>query len=206
MIRYIGRHVEHIDRRTDDGQSLGLPSLSPRHARAFRPIFNFLNDKDRDILYLIFVSRKKQKDVQHILQRGQPSLCYDIKRIKRRLMFIFYLHSVYDIFLNFIQREMKTAEEGGEPNFSMREIEVMTLMWYTSSFTLTAQVLGTTQVKVRHSYNKCLRRIVEEAEKCEEAKDTHGAHEWRAVYEIFLVIRSNLNIVRRVYKHDKPVK
>ena len=38
-------------------------------------------------------ARKKQKDVQRILGRSQPSLCYDIKRIRRRLKFIFYRSS-----------------------------------------------------------------------------------------------------------------
>ena len=141
-------------------------------------MFGMLNDKDRDILYLIFVSRKKQKDVQEILGRSQPSLCYDIKRIRRRLKFIFYLHSVFDIFTNFIQAQTEY--------FCPEEMEILTLMFYTSSFSLTSDILGTSQVRVRYAYDKCLERL----EKLEM---------WD-VYEIFIVVRENLNMVRRVYK------
>jgi DNA-directed RNA polymerase specialized sigma subunit len=145
--------------------------------REFKPILSFLNDKDRDILFLIFVSRKKQKDVQKILDRSQPSLCYDIKRIRRRLKFISYLYSVFDIFLNFL----KVKRE----HFNSFELAVLTLMFYTSSFTQTSKIMRVSQVKVRYTYNKCLIRMKE-------------LRMWE-FYEIFMVIHSNLNIIKRVY-------
>lgn len=151
--------------------------------RSFGPIFSFLNDKDRDILCLIFVANKKQKDVQKILGRTQSSLAYDIKRIRGRIRFISYLHEVFDIFLDFLRRERNGKD------FTTDEMEILTLMFYTSSFTLTAKVLGTSQVRIRHSYTKCLRHMEE-----------RGI--WDA-YEIFMVIRSNLNVVKRVYKRWK---
>jgi hypothetical protein len=155
-----------------------MPTFTADQARSFRGILRFLNDKDRDILYLMFVSKKKQRDVLKILGRTQSSLAYDIKRIRRRLKFIVYLNSVFDIFMNFIhsQKEYFTSEE----------IAILTLMFYTSSFTLTSEIMDISQVRVRYAYNKCLRHM-EELEM------------WDA-YEIFLVIRSNLNTVRRVYK------
>jgi uncharacterized protein YutE (UPF0331/DUF86 family) len=146
--------------------------------RGFKPILSFLNDKDRDILFLIFVSRKKQKDVMRILDRSQSSLCYDIQRIRRRLRFISYLYSVFDIFLNFISTK--------QSHFTPHEIEIMTLMFYTSSFTMTAKIMKTSQVRIRYTYNKCLNRMEE-------------LGIWEP-YEIFIVIRSNLNIIKRVYR------
>lgn len=157
-----------------------LPYLSVEHVRAFRSIFGFLNDKDRDILYLIFVSRKKQKDVQRILNRSQPSLCYDIKRIRSRLRYIFYIHSVFDIFVRFVEEKSQY--------FTAEEMEIMTLMFYTSSFTVTAEMMCLSQVRTRYAYNKCLRRM--------------QALEMWEPYEIFMVIRENLNAIRRVYKGD----
>jgi len=155
-----------------------MPTFTADQARSFRGILRFLNDKDRDILYLMFVSKKKQKDVLKILGRTQSSLAYDIKRIRRRLKFIFYLNSVFDIFMNFIHSQKEY--------FTPEEMEILTLMFYTSSFTLTSEIMEVSQVRVRYSYNKCLRHM-EELEM------------WNA-YEIFMVIRSNLNTVRRVYK------
>jgi hypothetical protein len=183
-IKYVGGNVENIGARPPRQGSV-IPKFSVDQIRSFRSILSFLNEKDRDILYLIFVTRKKQKDVQRIIDRSQPSLCYDIKRIRRRLKFIFYLHSVFDIFLEFISKPQQTILPD-EDDFTPLEREILTLMFYTSSFTMTANTLGLTQVKVRYAYDKCVCRM-EELEIWE-------------VYEIFTVIRDNLNIVKRVYR------
>jgi hypothetical protein len=180
IVSYIGQQVENIRPGTSNTEEGVLPYLSVDQVRAFRSVFGFLNDKDRDILYLIFVSRKKQNDVQRIMGRSQPSLCYDIKRIRLRLRYIFYIHSVFDIFVRFVQEKASY--------FTPEEIEILTLMFYTSSFTVTADMMKLSQVRTRYAYNKCLRRM--------------EALEMWEPYEIFMVIRENLNAIRRTYKGD----
>lgn len=177
-IQYIGSNIENMQRSRVVDAAETIPTFSVEQVRSFKPILSFLNEKDRDILFLIFVSCKKQKDVQKIIERSQPSLCYDIKRIRRRLKFIFYLHSVFDIFEDFVGRR-------GVEYFTPEEREILTLMFYTSSFTLTSKIMGISQVRVRYAYDKCLRRL--------------EVLEMWDVYEIFVVIRANLNIVKRVY-------
>lgn len=179
-VTYIGKNIENASSRRHTDR-VDLPHLSAGQVRVFKSLFSFLNEKDQDILFLFFVSRKKQKDVQKILKRGQSSLCYDIKRIRMRLKFIVYLHSVFDIFLQFISISPTV--------FAQREISILTLMFYTSSFTLTGKSLGMSQVKVRYLYQKCLKRL-------------EDLEMWEP-YEIFLVIQNNLNIIRRVYKGCK---
>jgi hypothetical protein len=125
-------------------------------------------------------------EVQHITGRSQPSLCYDIKRIKNRLRFIFYLNSVADIFMDFIREPPKF--------FTPFEIEVMTLMFYTSSFTLASEIFSSVsgdkvpQVKVRYTLDRCLGLLEH--------------HKLWGLYEIFVVIRENLNIIRRASWSD----
>ena len=192
-ISYIGKQVENIG-SGNVGEENVLPYFSVEQVRSFRSVFGFLNDKDRDILYLIFVSRKKQKDVQRILNRSQPSLCYDIKRIRRRLHYIFYIHSVFDIFVGFVEQKAKY--------FTSEEMEILTLMFYTSSFTMTADMMSLSQVKTRYAYNKCLRRMeVLGANFHAEGRKQDADEVWE-VYEIFMAIRENLNAIRRVYKGD----
>jgi hypothetical protein len=192
-VNYIGNKIENI-KLGNVSEERVLPYFSVDQVRAFRSIFCFLNDKDRDILYLIFVSRKKQKDVQRILHRSQPSLCYDIKRIRRRLRYIFYLHSVFDIFVRFVEEKSKY--------FTPDEMEILTLMFYTSSFTMTSDMMGLSQVKTRYAYNKCLRRIEFLAQSFNtDGKKTEEDEMWE-IREIFMCIRENLNSVRRVYKGD----
>jgi len=179
----IGEQIERISKTRCDGRA-AVPRFSVEQLRMFKPILSFLNPKDRDILYLVFVSGKKQKDVQEILGRSQPSLCYDIKRIRKRLKFIFYLNSVFDIFMEFVE----DPPDGFEPF----EVEVLLLMFYTSSFTMTSDILSdvygekVSQVKVRYKFDRSLRRMEEQ--------------EMWEMYEIFMVVRSNLNLVRRVYR------
>jgi len=59
----------------------------------------------------------------------------------------------------------------------------MLLMFYTSSFTMTSDILKVPQVKVRYSFDRCLRRLEER-------------HMWE-IYEIFMIVRDNLNMIRR---------
>ena len=158
-----------------------IPKFTVKQIKSFKPILRFLNEKDRDILFLIFVSSKKQKDVQAIIERSQPSLCYDIKRIRKRLKFITYLLSVVDIFESFI--------DSCGFNFTDEDREIMTLMFFTSSFTMTSEIIGISQVRVRYAFDKCLNKL--EKEKI-----------WE-VYEIFVIIRNNLNIIKRAYARDK---
>ena len=158
------------------------PRFTVDQVRSFKSILRFLNEKDRDILYLIFVAGKKQKDVQQIIGRSQPSLCYDIKRIRLRLRFIFYLQSVFDIYVDFISKRSLSE-------FTETEREILTLMFYTSSFTTSASILGMSQVRVRYAYDKCLRKM--------------ERLRWWDAYEIFVVIRSNLNIIKRAYRDDE---
>lgn len=184
LLRYIGRDVENIGRNHGGvlARRRELPSFTVDQLRDFRPIFRFLNEKDRDILYLIFVARKKQKDVQRVLKRSQPSLCYDIKRIRRRLKFISYLNSVFDVFMDFLQNR---REELPEENRS-EILDILALMFFTSCLSQTAKILGIPQVRVRYLFDKAIATM----EQCEM---------WD-VYEIFMAIRRNLNIVRRVYR------
>lgn len=185
--RCIGSNIENI-KKSSVQEGAAVARFSVDQIRSFRCILSFLNEKDRDILYLIFVSRKKQKDVQRIIERSQPSLCYDIKRIRRRLKFIFYLHSVFDIFIDFSSRR-SIELVNDKPAFTPQEREILTLMFYTSSFMMTANTMDISQVRVRYSYDKCLTRM-EQLEMWD-------------VYEIFSVIRDNLNIVKRVYRDSE---
>lgn len=180
-IRYIGHNIETI--RNTRYEVADIPKFTADQVKDFRPVFRFLNDKDRDILYLIFVARKKQSAVERILSRSQPSLCYDIKRIRKRLQFICYLQSVFDIYLDFLQEKAL--------NYTDEELEIMTLMFYSTSLTQTARLMGMPQIRVRYRFDKILRKM----EKLEH---------WE-VYEIFLTIRTNLNIVKRIYKFATSV-
>ena len=185
----IGEHIERVKCEDVCEADVSIPTFKVEHLSLFRPILSFLNEKDRDILYLIFVSKKKQKHVQEVLGRSQPSLCYDIKRIRRRLKFIFYINSVSDIFMEFVR--------SGPPEMTDFELEVLVAMFYTTSFTTASCVLSKgdksiTQVRVRYTFDRCLRKLEE-------------MRKWD-VYELFIAVRDNLNLVRRTYSRERGTR
>lgn len=179
-VSYIGHGIENLSskERKVVRNKPTLPSFTPDQVRHFQTLFRFLNDKDRDILYLIFVTKKKQNAVKHILDRSQPSIHYDIKRIRRRLQFICYLNSIFDLFLFFLEDRAASYGEFVQ--------KILVLMFYTSSFTTTSEILGEEQMRIRYRYDRTLEQMAENGD-------------WD-MYELFLTIRNNLNIIRRVYR------
>lgn len=179
QVSYVGQNVENYKGIESEGED--SPYLSLENIRFFKSMFAFLNPKDRDILYLIFLSKKKQTEVQDIMERGQSSLCYDIKKIRRRLKCISYLHSVTDIYLDFIENEAKKY-------FSEQEIAILTMLFFSTSYIIGAETLSMSQVKVSSTFERCLNRLRKEKL-------------W-AIYEIFYTVKSNLNIVKRTYRRN----
>jgi len=187
QVNYIGKDIENVKGVEEEGED--SPYLSLDNIKYFKPMFSFLNPKDRDILYLIFLSKKKQKEVQDIMQRGQPSLCYDIKQIRKRLKCISYLQSVYDIFTKFVTEDSKQIIESDlKPAFTDQERGIMTLMFYSTSYIITAETLKMSQVKISSTFDKCIDKL--------------RKHKLWELYEICYTIRDNLNIVKRTYRRN----
>jgi len=155
-----------------------LQSLEPEDVKRNKSFFRFLNDKDRDILYLVFIAKKKQGSVCKLLRRVQPLLAYDVRKIKERVRFIAYLHEVFDIFSDFVENQMDDYPDGTS--------DILVLMFYTTSLTLTAKILGVNQCRIRTAFEAALERMIE-------------LEQWDA-YEIFSVICRNKNKIKRVYK------
>lgn len=175
-VNFIGRKIDGISNSYKQEGAFSSQRLSPGQARSYERMTSWLNDKDRDVLYLIFVSGKKQKEVEDLLNRSQPCLCYDIKRIRKRLRLIYYLQSEIDVLLTMLREN--------RDKFTTEELDILTAMYYTTSFTMSAKVLNLPQVRIRYLYDKCLRRMVK-------------LQLWPE-YEIFSIIRHSLNGVRRV--------
>ena len=176
-IKYYGKLLDELNLGSKEDQQERIPTVLTEDDFPFlSDIFNFLNNKDKDILYLIFISGKTQTDLVRILHRSQPSLSYDIKRIKDRVRFICYLHSQFGTFIKWL----KNATD----NFSPEEVMVLTLMYYTTSFSQSSRVSRLKPTRIRYIFDKALKRL-EEVDPL--------------MFEFFVNIRNNLNVVRRVY-------
>jgi len=181
-IIYVGQSIENIENRTIKKERGEVMHFTAKQIKEFSHIFRFLNNKDKDILFLIFVAQKKQSAVQQILDRSQPSLAYDIQRIRKRLQFICYLNNVIDIFVDFLDTVCCRNTE----LYTKNELDILIAMFYTTSLTQASYVLGEPQIKIRYRFDKII-------DKLELLK------QWE-ILEIFNAIRGNLNIIKRVYK------
>lgn len=178
-IKYIGDYIEQLSSGSEDD----IVKFEIDDIKKNSELFRLLNDKDRDVLYLIFVSNKKQKAVQEILGRSQPLLCYDIKRIKERVRFIAYLRSVFDILIDFIENDYEKLLAETE-DLEKNTIDILISMFFTTSYTHTAKILGLPQIFVRYKFEQVLKVL-------KEKKIWH-------IYEIFYVIYNNKNKIKRL--------
>ena len=97
--------------------------------------FRFFGKKDMDIIYLYFISKKKQQQIVQILGKTQPAISYDVSRIKQQMNFVVKLLSSVDDFIMFITDP--------ENNLKTYDKEMLTVFFYTTSITKTAIILNT---------------------------------------------------------------
>lgn len=176
--RYYGKILEQIELPSKEEQEKNIPIIiSEDDIPSLTDIINFLNHKDKDILFLSFISGKTQTDIVRILNRSQPSLSYDIKRIKERIKFICFLHSKFSDFTNWVENE-------AYDHFCPEDVMVMTLMYFTTSFSQSAKVAKIKPTRVRYIFDKV----------CEKLKIID-----HPIYDLFIEIRNSLNVVKRTY-------
>jgi len=84
---------------------------------------------------------------------------------------------VIDIFVDFVLDK--------DEDFDSQMISVMVLMFYTTSYTHSSDVMGIPQIKVRYIFNRALDKLEEKGM-------------WD-IFEIMDNIRFNKNIVKRIY-------
>ena len=170
-----------------------LPTLlNDQDAVSLVNILSFLNNKDRDILFLTFINGKAQTDIMQLLRRSQPSLSYDIKRIRERVGFICKLLSYFNDLMAFLSSEQAK-------HMQSEQIMVLTLMYFTTSFSQAARITGLKPTRIRYVFDK----LVNDTPSC--PAPIKQLDEPRLV-ELFTHIRQNLNAVRRSYRPPRKKK
>lgn len=143
-------------------------------------IFRFLGHEDSDIVYLYFLSKKRQVDICTLLDKTQPAVSYDIKRVKNHVDFVIFLLSVVDEFVDFI--------ENAEHGLTQEQLNILVLLFFSTSFTKTSKVLVCHQITCRNRFDKTLEELHEKG--------------FDNIVEIFETILKNLNMVKKnIYKN-----
>lgn len=177
-----GDEIENIpDSQKELLNDLRLPHFGALEYKDVFPILKFLNNKDKDIFLLVFVSQKNQCDVAKILGKTQSILSYDIQKIKDRISFILDLQSQIKQYGAWLD-----INRGQVPDYIL---QVLTSIIYTTSLTQASYIIGEKQIKVRYHFLKALKWL------------EYNKHQ--EMYELFSKISNRLNIVKRIYSLSK---
>ena len=137
--------------------------------------FRFFGQKDMDIIYLYFLSGKKQEDLVKILRKSQPAISYDVARIKEQIDFVIKLMSSIDDFIMFIVDD--------DNNLNTYDREMLTLFFYSTSIVKTSRLMGINNITCRSHLNTVVNRLL-----------SNGHVD---MYNLFKYIMSNLNNIKK---------
>lgn len=137
--------------------------------------FRFFGAKDMDIVYLYFLSQKKQDEIMRILGKTQPAISYDVTRIKKQMQFVTVFVSFIDDFVFFIcDNECKLTTD---------EKELLTVFFFSTSIVKTARILGKNHIT-------CRTHLLNAVEKLKE-------YEYNDQYQFFKFMLNNLNKIKK---------
>ena len=174
----IGERIENISNK-DKSSAIWYPSSVDEAKNHLGDVFRFLGNEDSDIVYLSFLLKKRQNDVCRILGKTQPAISYDLGRIKKQIDFVVYLLSVVDEFVYFIENE--------EHELTVEQVNILVLIFFSTSFSKTAKILGYHQITCRNKFSKVMIVLEEKG--------------YTEIKEIFTFIMKNLNRVKNnIYK------
>lgn len=143
--------------------------------------FRFFGQKDMDIIYLYFLSGKKQEDMVRILGKSQPAISYDVTRIKEQIDFVIKIVSSIDDFIMFIVDD--------DNRLNTYDREMLTLFFYSTSIVKTSRLMGINNITCRSHLNTVVNRLL--------------ANGHVDMYNLFRYIMSNLNNIKKYVPRDE---
>ena len=143
--------------------------------------FRFFGQKDMDIIYLYFLSGKKQEDMVRILGKSQPAISYDVTRIKEQIDFVIKIVSSIDDFIMFIVDD--------DNRLNTYDREMLTLFFYSTSIVKTSRLMGINNITCRSHLNTVVNRLL-----------SNGHVD---MYNLFKYIMSNLNNIKKYVPRDE---
>ena len=169
------------------------PELEPTYDRSgytnweinehLESYFRFFGSNDMEIIYLYFLSRKRQEEIMTILGKSQPAVSYDVTRIREQMQFVVRILSMLDDFIMFITdpaNKMRTDDK-----------EMLTIFFYSTSIVKTSRILGINNITCRSHLNTLINRL--------------KAQGHTEMYEMFRYIMTNLNHIKKsIPKTDAP--
>lgn len=137
--------------------------------------FRLFGKNDLDIIYLYFLSNKKQNDIVQILQKTQPAISYDVSRIKQQLQFVIRIVQKQDEFIMFITDE--------QLKLTLSQRQLLLVFFYSTSIVKTSKILKQNQITCRTRIRKAIQKL--------------SFYEYNDMYEFFCYVLQNLNKIKK---------
>lgn len=113
-------------------------------------VLRFLNYYDLDLIYLTFLAKKKQIDLARILDQTQPSVSYNLSRIRRQIQFVYYFLSCVDNVINFLRQTKQ---------FTLQQKQILLVFFYSLTPTKAAMVFKTHPITFKNKLISIIERI-----------------------------------------------
>ena len=137
--------------------------------------FRMFSKYDLDIIYLYFLTQKRQGQIKQIFNKTQPAISYDVNRICYQVDFVIRMVQKQDEFILFI-----TDEQNG---LKLMQRQLLLVFFYSTSIAKTAQILGHNQITCRTRIRKVIKKLNQLG--------------YIQLYKFFEYILNNLNKVKK---------
>lgn len=136
----------------EENQGIGREFYSNKEIdECLEGYFRLFGRHDMDIIYLYFLSGKKQEEIMSILGKSQPAISYDVQRIRRQAKFVRRIMSYLGDFIEFItspENPLRTDDK-----------ELLLVFFYSTSIVKTARIMKLGNITCRSHLNTVIKRL-----------------------------------------------
>ena len=136
-------------------------------------ILRFLNYYDLDLIYLTYLAKKKQVDLAKLLDQTQPSISYNLNRIKRQVQYVYFFLANLDSVVNYLRQTN---------SFTLQQKEMLLVFFYSLTPTKAAYVFGMHPITYKNKLHGIIERLKQQNQQ---------------IYNIFENIIKNFNKIKK---------
>lgn len=113
-------------------------------------ILRFLNYYDLDLIYLTFLSKKRQVDLAKILDQTQPSVSYNLSRIRKQIQFVYYFLANIDNVINYLR---------DTDQFTLEQAQMLLVYFYSLTPTKASIVFNMHPITYKNRLKVLLKKL-----------------------------------------------
>lgn len=142
-------------------------------------ILRFLNYYDLDLIYLTYLAKKKQVDLAKLLDQTQPSVSYNLNRIKRQVQYVYFFLANLDNIVNYLRQTDK---------FTLKQKQMLLVFFYSLTPTKAAYVFHMHPITYKNKLHVIIEKLKQENQQ---------------IYNVYQDVIKNFNKIKKTIILDK---